>query len=123
MALVHRQVAFGPRVPGTQGHGEQLAWMLARLDSVAPLVRADTFTHVTTRADTLTLVNVMARFQPEATRRVLLLAHWDTRPTSDQESDSALVNVPVPGANDGGSGTAVLLALAPVLGEHPAPVG
>ena len=122
--LVRTQVAFGPRVPGTDGHSAQLAWMLARLDSLAPVVTADTFTHVTTAsADTLTLVNVRARFQPEATRRILLLAHWDTRPTSDQSTDPERAALPVPGANDGGSGTAVLLALAELLASAPPPLG
>jgi len=124
MELVRRQVDFGPRVPGTDGHAAQLAWMLARLDSLAPIVVADTFVHVTTSAsDTLTLVNVLARFSPEATRRILFLAHWDTRPTSDEATDPALAEVPVPGANDGASGTAVLLALAELLSDAPPPMG
>jgi glutaminyl-peptide cyclotransferase len=123
MDLVHKQVAFGPRVPGTEGHARQLEWMLARLDSLAPEVEADTFRHVTTRGDTLTLTNVLARFLPEHPRRILLLAHWDTRPWSDQAADSSLHDVPVPGANDGGSGTAVLLHLATLLAEHDPPMG
>jgi glutaminyl-peptide cyclotransferase len=124
MELVRKQVGFGPRVPGTEGHDAQLRWMLARLDSLAPVVRADTFTHVTsTSADTLTLVNVLARFAPDASRRILLLAHWDTRPTSDAEPDSAARSLPVPGANDGASGVAVLLTLAELLSEAPPPQG
>lgn len=122
-ALVERQVAFGPRVPGTGGHAAQLEWMLARLDSLAPELVADTFPHVTAAGDTLTLVNLLARFRPEASRRILLLAHWDTRPTSDQATDSALVDVPVPGANDGASGTAVLLELARLMAGEPPPMG
>lgn len=122
-ALVEQQVAFGPRVPGTEGHARQLAWMIARLDSLAPEVVPDTFTHVTAAGDSLTLVNVLARFQPERSRRVLLLAHWDTRPRSDQATDSALVDVPVPGANDGASGAAVLLELARLFSDEAPPVG
>ena len=118
------QVGFGPRVPGTEGHAAQLAWMTERLSSVAPDFRADTFTHVTTTTgDTLELVNLHARFAPELTRRILLLAHWDTRPTSDEAPDSADWQTPVPGANDGASGTAVLLQLAELLGDTPPPVG
>lgn len=122
MALVQKQVDFGPRVPGTDGHAEQLEWMIARLDSLAPVVRADTFTHVTSSAaDTLTLTNVMARFNPEATRRILLLAHWDTRPTADAEEDPEARARPIPGANDGASGTAVLLTLAGHMRDTPPP--
>lgn len=123
MELVQRQVSFGPRVPGTEGHAAQLGWMIARLDSLAPDVGADTFDVVTTRGDSLTLTNVLARFRPGATRRILLLAHWDTRPRSDQAADSALHDMPVPGANDGGSGTAVLLHLAELLAETAPPMG
>lgn len=122
MTLVETQVAFGPRVPGSDGHAAQLAWMMARLDSLAPVVVADTFTHVTSSgADTLALTNVVARFNPEATRRIVLLAHWDTRPTADEEEDPSLRGVPIPGANDGASGTAVLLTLARHLRDVPPP--
>ena len=123
LELVRTQVGFGPRVPGTEGHARQLDWMLERLDTLAPVLQADSFTHVTTSGDTLALVNVLARFAPEATRRVLLLAHWDTRPTSDRAADSTLHDVPVPGANDGASGTAVLLELAGLLAADPPPLG
>jgi len=123
MELVRTQVGFGPRVPGTEGHARQRTWMLAHLEARAPVVVADTFTHVTTRGDTLTLTNVVARFRPEETRRILFLAHWDTRPTADMAADPADRGTPIPGANDGGSGTAVLLHLATILGEHPPPMG
>lgn len=123
MGLVRRQVAFGPRVPGTRGHESQLAWMLARLDSLGPVVVADTFEHVTTSGDSLTLVNVRMRFRPEVSRRILILAHWDTRPRSDQATDSSRQDTPVPGANDGASGTAVLLELAAILSATPPPLG
>jgi hypothetical protein len=123
LALVRVQVAFGPRVPGTRGHASQLAWMVERLDTLAPEVSVDTFTHVTASGDSLTLYNVLARFLPDATRRVLLLAHWDTRPRSDAAADSATREVPVPGANDGASGTAVLLGLAGLFAEVPPPLG
>jgi len=123
MALVHTQVDFGPRVPGTEGHDRQLAWMVARLDSLAPEVAVDTFSHVTLEGDSLTLFNVTARFRPEATRRILFLTHWDTRPTSDEAADSAQRAMPLPGANDGASGTAVLLHLAELLAATPPPMG
>lgn len=123
LELVRTQVAFGPRVPGTEGHARQLDWMVERLDSLAAEVAVDTFTHVTTTGDSLTLYNVSARFRPEATRRILLLAHWDTRPRSDQATDPDLRDIPVPGANDGGSGTAVLLELAGLFAATPPPMG
>lgn len=123
MSMVRTQVAFGPRIPGTEGHRRQLEWMLARLDSLAPSVVVDTFSHVTSEGNSLTLYNVEARFRPEATRRILLLTHWDTRPRSDQAPDSADRSTPVPGANDGASGTAVLLELASLFASVEPPMG
>jgi hypothetical protein len=123
LELVQAQVDFGPRVPGTEAHERQLEWMLARLDSLAPEVVADTFEHVTVSGDSLTLVNVQARFVPDAGRRILFLAHWDTRPLSDRAVDPAEMAIPVPGANDGGSGTAILLELATLLSRQPPPMG
>ena len=122
-ALVEAQVAFGPRVPGTDGHARQLDWMLERLDSLAAEVTADTFAYTTTYGDSLTLVNLIARYRPELERRMLLLAHWDTRPTSDRARDPAQRELPVPGANDGASGTAVLLELARLMADAPPPLG
>jgi Zn-dependent M28 family amino/carboxypeptidase len=97
--------------------------MTARLDSLADELTVDSFTHVSASGDTLPLVNVLARFRPEEARRLLLLTHWDTRPTSDQAADPRLRTVPVPGANDGGSGTAVLLVLAGLLAAERPPIG
>ena len=123
MGHVQTQVGFGPRIPGTEGHEAQLSWMLKLMREHAAAVVVDTFTHVTTNGDTLGLTNLLGRFAPEHSRRIVILAHWDTRPISDQASDSAGQASPVPGANDGGSGTAVLLALAPLLAAEPPPVG
>jgi Zn-dependent M28 family amino/carboxypeptidase len=97
--------------------------MQALLDSLADEVQTDTFTHVVTSGDTLQLVNLLARFRPDETRRILFLTHWDTRPRSDNAADPALRAVPVPGANDGASGTAVLLELARLLAGAAPPMG
>lgn len=121
--LVVRQVSFGPRVPGTPGHTAQAAWMIERLDSMAGDLVVDSFTHTTADGTELQLVNVLGRFRPEQTRRILLLAHWDTRPYSDADPDPARQMVPVPGANDGGSGTAVLLELAGMFAATPPSMG
>ncbi len=122
-ALLERQVAFGPRVPGTEGHRAQLEWMTSYLRARADTVRIQPFEHVGPRGETLELTNIFAQFRPESRDRVLLVAHWDTRPTADQESDDALRSRPIAGANDGASGVAVLLQLADVLSSHSPPIG
>ena len=122
-ALLERQVAFGPRVPGTEGHAAQLAWMTDYLRDRADTVILQSFDHVGPEGEELEMTNVFARFRPGVPDRVLLLAHWDTRPTADYESDPERQDQPIPGANDGASGTAVLLYLADVLSRHSPPIG
>ncbi len=122
-ALLEQQVAFGPRIPGTEGHRRQLEWMVQYLGERADTVITQPFTHVTRRGERLELTNVFARFRPEMRDRILLLAHWDTRPAADQDPDPANRHLPVPGANDGASGVAVLLELAELFRQHPPPIG
>lgn len=112
------QVAFGPRVPGTEPHGRMAEWLDSLLRERADTLVVQRWRHVTTRGDTLPLVNFIARFNPQADKRLLLLAHWDSRPRADgpgsRDSTAA-----VPGANDGGSGVALLLGVADVLRRAP----
>jgi glutaminyl-peptide cyclotransferase len=117
---VQEQVAFGPRIPGTPGHSEMAGWLDSLSNAAAHSTVVQRWTHLSADGDSLPLVNVIARFNPEATRRILYLAHWDTRPVADAatSSDSTL---PVPGANDGGSGVAVLLGVMDALAATPPP--
>ena len=119
---VRTQLAFGPRIPGQPGHAKMAAWLDSLLRARADTTIAQRWTHVTRAGDSLPLVNFLARFNPGATTRLLFLAHWDTRPRADgpMSRDSTL---PVPGANDGGSGVAVLLAMADRLKRAPPSIG
>lgn len=122
-AHVRTQVGFGPRIPGTDGHAAQLEWMQEYLRARADTLVLQTFAHETVEGDRLALTNLFARFRPEEGTRVLLLTHWDTRPRADRERDTELMDQPIDGANDGASGTAVLLELADVLSRHSPPIG
>ena len=120
---LEKQLEFGPRAPGTEGHAACLEWMVATLRGKADAVRTHTFVFDDPYSDQrLQLTNVIASFRPELSPRVAFGAHWDTRPRADRDSAS-VAHLPIPGANDGGSGTAVLLALADVLADDPPPVG
>ncbi|MGH7458740.1 MAG: M28 family peptidase [Longimicrobiaceae bacterium] len=121
--LLRTQVQFGPRVPGREGHRRQLEWMVSLLEELADTVIVQPFSARLTTGDTLALTNLFARFRPELDDRVLLLAHWDTRPRADHDPDRGSRERPLAGANDGASGTAVLLALAGLFAERPPPVG
>ena len=118
---LERQMAFGPRVPGTPAHRATGDWLLAELRARADTVVVHEIRHVTRGGDTLPLRNFFARFRPAAAERVLLLAHWDTRPHADQSPNLGQQRLPVPGANDGASGVAVLLGVADALKQRPPP--
>ncbi len=123
-AYLQKQLSFGPRVPGTAGHAAQLAWMQEFLRARADTLIVQPFTHTHSRSnDKITMSNLFARFNPGADVRVLLIAHWDTRPQADQDEDPEKQKQPIQGANDGASGTAVLLELANVLNRHSPTIG
>lgn len=123
LGYIRSQLDFGPRVPGTRAHVRTGDWITAQMRARADTVIEQRWTHRTASGKTLALRNVLARYSPAATRRVLLLAHWDTRPVSDAADDSAQRTMPVPGANDGGSGVAVLMALGDQLKRQPPGIG
>jgi Zn-dependent M28 family amino/carboxypeptidase len=115
MKYVHLQMAFGPRIPNTEGHQKTGDWIIERLKATADSVEVQPFTHVTTTGETLKLRNIIGHFRPAQPERILFLAHWDTRPKAEKSPNLADQQRPVPGANDGASGVAVLLAMADAL--------
>jgi hypothetical protein len=119
---IETQVSFGPRVPGTDAHEKMGNWLDSLLRQRADTVVVQSWTHVTASQKKLPLRNFIARFNPGATKRLLLLAHWDSRPVSDsplsRDSSHAVL-----GANDGGSGVALLLGVADVLKRSPPVIG
>ena len=114
MADLRKQVAFGPRVPGTKSHDECRDWLKAELTKSCDAVFLQPFTHKWSKnGKVLPMDNIVGEVNwKDATIRVALVAHWDTRPTADQEYDAERAAKPIPGANDGASGVAVLLELA-----------
>ena len=116
------QVDLGPRVPGTEAHRKMGDWLDSLLRQRADTLMVQSWKHVTVARDTLPLRNFIARFNPAAEKRILLLAHWDSRPVSDSPLSRDSTK-PVLGANDGGSGVALLLGVADVLKRAPPPVG
>ena len=119
---IESQVGFGPRVPGSQAHQQMGDWLDSLLRQRADTVIVQSWNHVTVGKDTLPLRNFIARFNPAAEKRLLLLAHWDSRPVSDSPRSSDSTKAVV-GANDGGSGVALLLGVADVLKRTPPMIG
>ncbi|MEX2178403.1 MAG: M28 family peptidase [Gemmatimonadaceae bacterium] len=123
LAYARAQVAFGPRVPGTDAHRRAGDWIIAQMRARVDSVEVQSWTHVTGSGVSLPLRNVIARIRPDLPQRVLFLAHWDTRPTADNDRNLGARQRPIPGANDGASGVALLIALADALRKVPPAVG
>lgn len=121
-ALLTAQTAFGPRNPGSAGHAQCLRFLESTLRQYTGTVTLQRFTQRGYN-ETLSLTNIFAQFNPTAKKRILLTAHWDTRPRAEEDADPAKQNLPIIGANDGASGVAVLLELARLFKENPPPVG
>lgn len=114
-AYVEKQVSFGPRVPGTEAHRLCGDWLSSKLKEFGAEVTEQTATLNTFDGTRIPMRNIFARINPAAEKRILMLAHWDCRPWADQDPDAGKRTSPVDGANDGASGTGVLLELARIL--------
>jgi len=114
--FIEAQLAFGPRVPGTPEHGNTAEFLVDKFKSYGAQVQVQEFEAVTFDNVEVTLKNIIASFNKENKKRVLLGAHWDTRPFADKDIDRPYD--PMVGANDGASGVAVLLEIARILGKE-----
>lgn len=123
LKYVEQQLAFGPRIPNTSGHQKTGDWLLRELRARADTVVVQEIRHRTSKGQALQLRNFFARFRPQATDRLLYVAHWDTRPFADKSANLGQQRLPVPGANDGASGVAVLLGVADALKAKPPTIG
>ncbi|UYQ92937.1 M28 family peptidase [Chitinophaga horti] len=109
-SYVAKQVAFGPRVPGTKAQKECAAWLIQTLRPLSDTLYVQETTVTGPQKQKLPCINLVASFNPGAKDRVLILAHWDTRPWGDQDAFDK--KTAIDGADDGGSGVGVMIELA-----------
>jgi glutaminyl-peptide cyclotransferase len=119
--FVADQVAFGPRVPNTTAHANCAVYLKEKLEGYGADVIVQEAVVTAFDGKALNMKNIIGQFSPEKKNRVMLYAHWDTRPFADK--DSTRQNEPIDGANDGGSGVGVLLEIARLLHSQPTNVG
>lgn len=117
------QCDMGPRYPGSPGHEKVIEYLESFLREKSDSLKLDEFSHTDSLGNVLQLTNVVAMFGPDRRTRVLLCCHFDTRPVSDEAASEEDRSKPVPGANDGASGTAVLMEVATVIAEKPPSCG
>src|SRR3990172_812244 len=117
------QVEFGPRVSGTDEHDRCRDYLAGEMGRYAEAVNMQPFTIRGYDGEELRFSNIISSFNLAGTPRILLVAHSDSRPWADGEPDSSLHRRPIPGANDGASGVAVLLEIARQMKTSPPEVG
>jgi glutaminyl-peptide cyclotransferase len=122
-----KQVEFGPRISGTVGHVKTKVYLVSHLRQYADMVSEQTF-DFKDKHDSSKIykgVNIVASFNvtEEVSKRILLCAHWDSRPFADNDPDTTNHKLPVLAANDGASGIAVLLEMARLFAESRPKVG
>lgn len=114
MSLIEKQCSFGARVPGTDAHEQCIDFLIEEMSMYADSIMTQTFMYdVSYSEDSVLFTNIFGIFNPDKKETIFLCTHFDSRPFSSVEG------VPTPGANDGGSGTGLLLAIAKTLKEHP----
>ncbi len=119
-SFVEAQVALGPRTPGSTAHAACVEYLASQLQSYGADTVILQLAPVTTwQGERHTAVNILGRYNPSAKDRILLLAHYDTRPWADEDPRGDLRDTPIDGANDGASGVAVLLEIARNLQQLP----
>lgn len=121
--FVKVQCDFGPRVPGSKAHDECEQWLEKELRACTSQVTVQHFKARVYDGKVFPGENIIASFNPDARARIMLCAHWDSRPFADHDPDPAKRSKPVMAANDGASGVGILLEIARILKDHSPRVG
>ena len=119
--FVQKQVDFGPRVPNSIAHEKCADWMVSNFKRFGLEVQEQKGVQLAHDGENLSFRNIIARQNPEKKKRILITAHWDTRPWADQDSERE--NEPIDGANDAGSGVGVIFEIARLLAQKSPNVG
>lgn len=118
---VAKQVAFGPRVPGTATHVACKDWLVSEFESLGATTQIQEFKANFFEVKNAASYNIIASINPKARKRVLIAAHWDSRLVADKDDKDQ--KKPIDGADDGGSGVGVILQLAKTIKDNPINMG
>lgn len=115
---IEQQIKFGPRNPNSVAHKSAKFFFEIELKKYCDELILQDFTYTGYDGEKLELTNFIAKFNPSAKNRIILCAHWDSRPRAERDKDESKRGLPILGANDGGSGVGVLLEIASILKQN-----
>jgi Zn-dependent M28 family amino/carboxypeptidase len=121
--FVEKQVSFGPRVTNTAEHTACKDWLISKFKSYGAEVIEQDFKATAYTGTVLNATNIIAQYNPDNKTRILLAAHWDSRPMADHDPNEANHDKPILGADDGASGVGILLEIARQLKLNPIDLG
>ena len=121
--FIEKQLSFGVRVPGSDGHLKTRDWIVNTLKSYGAEVTIQEFKASFLNKKDVPSYNIIARMNPGEKKRIALFAHWDTRLIAEKDKNEALRNKPIQGAVDGASGVAALLEIARLMKANPVNLG
>ncbi|MEO1262177.1 MAG: M28 family peptidase [Bacteroidota bacterium] len=122
-SFVEKQVAFGPRLPNMPSHVATKNWLVKKFEGYGLKVTEQPFKVKAYTGTELNCFNIIAQYNPAASTRILLAAHWDTRHIADSELSTERRDEPILGADDGGSGVGVIMEIARQLQANPTDIG
>jgi hypothetical protein len=110
-SFVESQTSFGPRVPNTDSHRNCRNYLKEKMEAFGAKVTLQDCELTSWDGSKVQGTNIVASYQPEKTKRILLCSHWDSRPWADQDKNPENWHTPIDGANDGASGVGVLMEI------------
>jgi glutaminyl-peptide cyclotransferase len=119
--FTEQQVAFGPRVTGSEPHKKCVAWYVTQFKKYGCEVIEQPFDAKVYTGEVKKATNIIAQINPEATHRIYISAHFDSRNQAEEDKDPAKQKQPILGADDGASGVGMMIELARTLQKNPAP--
>ncbi len=119
--FTQKQIAFGPRIPGSKEHKACGDWLEKQMRQYADTIYVQSGSVKIYNGNQVPMRNIIATFNPKATKRILLFAHWDTRPYADQDKQNNKARFD--GADDGAASTALLIEIARVLSQQKPDLG
>lgn len=122
-SFVKKQVDFGPRIPNSQAQQRCKDWLVQQLTSYGLKIWEQPFTATAFTGKKVNGINIIAQYKPEATKRIFIASHWDSRPMADSPLETQRKTEPILGADDGASGVGVILEIARTLKANPPDLG